>query len=672
MHLKPGNSIGEYKILGIIGNGGFSVVYRAEDTHLLRQVAIKQFSPEAFTEEGSREWFIREARLSASLNHPNIVSTYALREENDMLFLIMEYLPGGDLHELVEEHGPLDRATLLKVASNVCHALETLHARNIIHRDIKPENILIAEEGQFKLTDFGLAHIRHARQRGANNSTGPQPGTLLYMSPEQALGKKVTVRSDIYSLAVVLYEALTSHYYLDFDEETGEDDVLLEMITEAAPLYPDTFHDSIPKEVFEPLLSALNKNPQRRPPTARAFLSEIKNAISRSKRATLSEKRRQLEPRPSKPSPDLLQALYEIRTLRDADHQPEQAQAQLEIIWKTSPNIPEVAAEWGETLVALGKVEQGRTWLKRAIGLKAELPFAQLALAEIYRNIDEDNDEADDATIEAIHADPDLVYAVLYEDIVHSLGEPDVYENYISLFRRAAEEKPGAPTYFNLGQVLSLDAAREEDSIAAYETALELDPDYSPAYMGLASLLIELGQVSDAIPLLEQATYRFFPTLPPGDWHKANTVYQRPHAFLALAVAYAQIGEFENSAIATCTVRDLDPDALEEDINELLGAYVQAAQDWIAEDEHLRAYKFLNQIIPLAAYWGKVEVFMLLGRTQSQIGVQYRRQRQWDDAIDWLKAALVNLQRTQSRHQEALDLAAETHDELKKAQRRQA
>jgi serine/threonine protein kinase len=94
--LKPGESIGEYEILSVIGNGGFSVVYKAEDTTLGRLVAIKQLLPDAFSEEGSREWFIREARLTASLNHPNIVQTYALREQDESLFLVMEYLPGGD------------------------------------------------------------------------------------------------------------------------------------------------------------------------------------------------------------------------------------------------------------------------------------------------------------------------------------------------------------------------------------------------------------------------------------------------------------------------------------------------------------------------------------------------------------------------------------------------
>ena len=163
MRLKPGDRIGEYKILEVIGNGGFSIIYRAEDTFLLRQVAIKQLSTEVFSEEGTREWFIREARLAASLNHPNIVGTYALREEGDSMFLIMEYLPGGDLHDLMSQQGPLDLTTILRIATDICHALQALHDREVIHRDIKPENILIGPEEQFKLADFRLAQIRQAQ-----------------------------------------------------------------------------------------------------------------------------------------------------------------------------------------------------------------------------------------------------------------------------------------------------------------------------------------------------------------------------------------------------------------------------------------------------------------------------------------------------------------------------
>lgn len=645
MQLTRGDFVGEYRILDVIGDGGFSIVYKAEDVVLRREVAIKQLRAEAFKEDGSLDWFIREAQLTASLNHPNIVHIYTLREEGDSWFLVMEYLP-GDLHSLLKENGPLERTIILKIASDICHALETLHSRDVIHRDIKPENILIAQPDHFKLADFGLAHVHPARWHGMDDSSGPQPGTLLYMSPEQAFGREITPRSDIYSLAVVLYEAITGHYYFKFNEYKQSEDTLLDLIANAAPLPIKRTHPTVPADIAEPILRALSKDPALRPPTARAFLGDLKNAISRSKHSTLSQKRRPLEPQKMVASTELLRQLYAIRTRRDADHQPEQALEQLRVIWQTSPGVPEVAAEWGETLIALGRIEEGRNWLDTAVRLNPELPFAQLALADLYRNVDDNDDAAEDALVQAIHADVDLAYAVLYEDIEEALGEPEKFQEYVDLFQRAASERATAPILVNLGQVLSLDKTRVRDGIAAFEAAVHLDPDYGPAYVGLSSLLIEHKRLNEAIALLEQATYAYFPNLSPDEWHKTHTIYQRPHAFLALAVTYAQVGQYESSAVAARSVFDMDRTALEEDAPALLVAYLQAAQNWIKQDDYLRAYRLLNQAIPLAAHWGNQEVFSLIESIQNKVDEPHRRKRQWDDAVDWLKTSLVNIRHT--------------------------
>jgi tetratricopeptide (TPR) repeat protein/tRNA A-37 threonylcarbamoyl transferase component Bud32 len=656
MQLIPGDYVGEYRIVEVIGDGGFSIVYKAEDVNLQRTVAVKQLRPEAFSEAGSRDWFIREARLTASLKHPNIVDIYTLREQDGSLFLVMEYLP-SDLYTRIKQTGPLDRTTLVKVTSDICRALATLHAREIIHRDIKPENILIAQENQFKLADFGLAHVHPAHPHDENDATGPQPGTLLYMSPEQALGLEVTPQSDIYSLAVVLYEAVTGHYYLDLDGAAEDEDALLELITGAEPLPIDQHHKTVPLDIAEPLMRALSKEPAARPLTARAFLAEIKSVLSRSKHSTLSQKRRALNGKTPAVSPELLRELYAVRTLRDAEHQPMQALELLRTIWETRPGVPEVAAEWGETLVALSRIEEGRHWLETAVHAKPELPFAELALADIYRNVDENDDAADDAIVQAIHADPDLAYAVLYEDFAISPQEPEEYERLVSLFRRAAEEVPTPAVLHNLGQALALSKEHQAESMATFEAAIRLNPDYGPAYVGLGSLLIELGQIDQALPVLEEATYSFFPDVPAEDWHKSGTVYRRAHAFLALAVTYAQIEQYETSAIAARTVLDIDSSELEEDAPQLLDAYVQAAKDWIKRGETLRAYRFLNRIVPLATHWGNVQVFSLLEAIQGDIDPHDRRNRQWDDALDWLKASAVSFSRPSPHDQNARQIA---------------
>lgn len=634
-HFAPGDTIGEYRILDIVGNGGFSVVYHAEDMNLERSVAIKQLMPEAFSEEGTREWFIREARLTASLSHPNIVQIHSLRDEGDLVFLVMEYLP-SDLHTLMRRAGTLDRAKVMKVASDICRALETLHARNVLHRDVKPENILIGTEGQFKLADFGLAHIPPRRRQDPDDSSGPQPGTLLYMSPEQAFGRTVTPRSDIYSLAVVLYETITGHYYFDYDEYEGTDDELLNLIEEGEPLPLDKHHRTVPPEIIEPLLRALSKDPEERPATARAFLADLKTAIARSKHLTLSKKRRSLanQERPIA-SPELLDELYAIRTLRDAEHQADLAIDHMRSIWRNHPGIPEVAAEWGETLIAAGRAEDGRTWLEGAVRMNPNLPFAHLSLADLYRDLDENHEEADAATIRAILIDPDLVYAVLYDDIVAALGDTDEFEHYVMLFREAATVSPTPPMLHNLAQVLALSDQLAE-SVTMFKRALEQDSDYGPAAVGLASILVTQQHTDMAIKLLEHARYANFPRLPAGDWHKTNTIYQTVHAHLALAIAYAQAGQYENSAIASRTVLDLNQDELNEDAPALLAAYVNAARRWIQSGHALRAYKFLNQVIPLAGTWGHVEVFALLEETQAFLGSEHQRPRQWEDALEWL------------------------------------
>ncbi|MCD4686930.1 MAG: tetratricopeptide repeat protein, partial [Anaerolineae bacterium] len=470
-----------------------------------------------------------------------------------------------------------------------------------------------------------------------DDSSGPQPGTLLYMSPEQAFGRTVTPHSDIYSLAIVLYEAITGHYYFDYDEHDGTDEELFALIENGDPLPLDRHHRTIPPEIIEPLHRALSKDPEERPPTARAFLAELKTAVARSKHLTLSKKRRSLAnaERPIA-SPELLDELYAIRTLRDAEHQPDLAVDHMRSIWRNHPGIPEVAAEWGETLIAAGRAEDGRTWLEGAIRMNPNLPFAQLALADLYRDLDENDEEADAANVRAILLDPDLAYAVLYDDIVTALDDPDEFEHYVMLFRQAATVAPTPPVLHNLAQILALNEQIAE-SVAIFKRALEQDSDYGPATVGLASILVTQGRTAAAIELLKRARYATYPRLPAGDWHKTNTIYQAIHAHLALAIAYAQEDQYESSVIAARTVLDLNQEELAPDAPALLSAYVTAARRWTRAGETLRAYKFLNQVIPLAGTWGNMEIFALLEEVQAVLGSEHQRSRQWDDALEWLR-----------------------------------
>jgi len=218
MTLSSGTKLSHYEILEPIGAGGMGEVYRARDTKLGREVAIKVL-PEAFAQDKGRlARFEREARLLASLNHPNIATLYGLEESNGQKFLVMEMVEGETLAERIA-HGaiPVDEALLL--FHQIADGLEAAHEKGVIHRDLKPANIKITPEGKPKVLDFGLAKVYRERPSDSNQSesptftrgtaTGVILGTAPYMSPEQARGTSVDKRADVWAFGCCLYEALT-------------------------------------------------------------------------------------------------------------------------------------------------------------------------------------------------------------------------------------------------------------------------------------------------------------------------------------------------------------------------------------------------------------------------------------------------------------------------------
>jgi len=201
-----GKMISHYKIIEKLGAGGMGEVYLAQDQDLERKVAIK-FLPQHLTSNVENvERFMREARATAALNHPNIVTIYEIGKSIEQIFIVMEYLDGQSLREVLTAKSQLPAATCIDIITQLCQGLIEAHQAGIVHRDIKPENILIDHKGGVKILDFGLAKLRGVSKLTKESST---LGTVNYMSPEQVRVEETDHRSDIWSLGIILYEMLS-------------------------------------------------------------------------------------------------------------------------------------------------------------------------------------------------------------------------------------------------------------------------------------------------------------------------------------------------------------------------------------------------------------------------------------------------------------------------------
>jgi serine/threonine protein kinase len=247
-----------YELEGKLGEGAMGVVYRARDRNLGRVVALKMLSPEMGTEDELRLRFQREAEAVGRLNHPNIVSVYDMGEHQGRLYMAMELLEGEDLRSLIEKQAPLATTERVRVLGEIAAGVAYAHSRGVVHRDLKPANILLTSTGHVKILDFGLARL-------ATMETITRQGVILgtpdYMSPEQAMGKAIDTRSDVFSSGAVFYEFLTLQK--PFKGKTLHS-VLYQIISED----PDavlTLNPEVPARLALLVHRMLRKDPARRP-----------------------------------------------------------------------------------------------------------------------------------------------------------------------------------------------------------------------------------------------------------------------------------------------------------------------------------------------------------------------------------------------------------------------
>lgn len=265
-----------YQIIKSIGEGGMANVYLAYDTILDRNVAVKVLRGDLATDEKFVRRFQREALSASSLSNPNIVEVYDVGEDNGEYYIVMEYVEGKHLKNLLKKRGKLTVPEVIDIVLQITNGLSVAHDSYIIHRDIKPQNILILDNGLIKITDFGIAVAMNATQLTQTNSV---MGSVHYLPPEQASGKGATLQSDIYSIGILMYELLTGKLPFKGDNAV---EIALKHLKEPMPSIRDEIPD-IPQSVENIILKATAKNPKNRYADAREMHEDLKTCLDESR-----------------------------------------------------------------------------------------------------------------------------------------------------------------------------------------------------------------------------------------------------------------------------------------------------------------------------------------------------------------------------------------------------
>jgi len=304
--------LGTYRLIEQIGAGGMGEVWRAEDTKLLRQVAIKILPAQLAADAEWKERFLREARTVAQLNHPSIATIYSIDQQGDTLFIAMELIEGEALSNMIAR-GPMLPADAVRVAAHVAEGLDEAHAKGIIHRDIKPENILVSKK-VVKVLDFGIAKQIGGTADPALTQGGMVMGTPHYMSPEQALGRAIDARTDIFSLGVVLYEMLSGQK--PFTGEASTQILLQIVMSEPRDIAQAAFG------ITPALASIVRRCMQKQPDERYANCDELRKALADCLKEDPSRARKSQVPTISQPALPQAAVSAEERRALVADDDP--------------------------------------------------------------------------------------------------------------------------------------------------------------------------------------------------------------------------------------------------------------------------------------------------------------------------------------------------------------
>ena len=274
-----GDEFGGYRVRSVLGRGGMSVVYQAENLRLSSVIALKVLAPELAADDVFRARFLEESRIAASLNHPNVIPIYDMGSHDDLLYIAMRYVSGTDMRQMIKKRGRILPATALFLTGQAARALDAAHRKGLVHRDVKPGNLLIergsdeADPDHVYLADFGIT--KHAMSRSGLTSTGQFLGTIDYVAPEQIRGTSVTGQADQYSLGCVLYECLTGRVPFEKDLDAA----IIWAHVEETPTMPTILRPELPPEIDEVFGRVLAKRPDERYGSCREFVQAARMAL---------------------------------------------------------------------------------------------------------------------------------------------------------------------------------------------------------------------------------------------------------------------------------------------------------------------------------------------------------------------------------------------------------
>jgi serine/threonine-protein kinase len=486
-----GKTISHYRIIAKLGEGGMGVVYRAEDTKLGREVALKFLSPDMTRDDSAAERFVREAKAAAALNHPNICTVHEINEADGQTFIAMECVEGENLRAMIKA-GALELNEAIDVAIQVAEGLAAAHEKGIVHRDIKPANIVVTPNGQAKIMDFGLVSMTGGVQL---TRIGTTVGTVAYMSPEQAHGETVDHQTDIWSLGVVLYEMLAGKRPFTGDrDQTVIYSILNDEPESVASCVPDA-----PPEITGILLKALAKEPAARYQSAgdlAADLGAIRQKLVFDPTVVVAAETEALPSIAVLPftnmSPDpendyfgdgmaeeLANALAQLPQLRVAART-----SAFQFRGKDS-DVREIAAKLNVGTVLEGSV--------RKAGSKLRVTAQLISVSDGFHMWSDRYDRE----MEDIFAVQDEITAAIVDQLKMKLGlEPDA-----PIVRRHTDNLDAYALYLKgLYYWNSLTPEGLRKSRECYEKAIEIDPDYALAHAALSMWHQSLAFWADAPP----------------------------------------------------------------------------------------------------------------------------------------------------------------------------